>query len=75
MSPFKATPPQRVRVKAGQAIVFDLPEIESVPEPSVKWQTDDNSNLHGDAKFAMTSDNRLVILSNAFFIGTINKFA
>ena len=63
MSQFKATPPVRVRVKAGQAVVFDLPEIESVPAPSVKWQTDDSSNLHGDAKFAMTSENQLVVLS------------
>ena len=44
------------------SIVFELPEIESVPEPSVNWQTEDNPSLHG-IKFATTSDNKLVVLS------------
>ena len=62
MSSFKATTPERVRVRAGKAIVFELPEIKSVPEPSVNWQTQDNPLLHG-IKYATTSDNQLVVLS------------
>ena len=62
MSSFKATPPQKLRVKAGHSAIFELPEIDSVPTPSVTWQTEDNALLYG-TKFAVTSDNRQIILS------------
>jgi protein sidekick len=62
MLPFKQKPPETLRVKAGHAAVFDLPEIESVPEPAVTWQAEDNTLLYG-AKYAVTSTNKLVILS------------
>ena len=62
MSSFKATPPQRIRVKAGHSVVFKLPAIESVPPPSVTWQTQDNALLYG-TKYAVTSDKRQIILS------------
>ena len=62
MSTFKATPPQKVRVKAGHSIIFELPPVDSVPTPSVTWQTEDNALLYG-TKYAVTSDNRQIILS------------
>ena len=62
MLPFKQSPPEPLRVKAGHAAVFDFPEIESVPEPAVTWQREDNALLYG-AKYAVTSNNKLVILS------------
>ena len=62
MSSFKSTPPQKLRVKAGHSIIFELPPVESVPTPSVTWQTEDNTLLYG-TKYAVTSDNRQIILS------------
>ena len=62
MSSFEATPPQRLRVKAGHSVIFKLPAIESVPSPSVTWQTEDDSLLYG-TKYAVTSDKRQIILS------------
>jgi hypothetical protein len=62
MVPFKQSPPDTLKVKAGHAAVFDFPAIESVPEPAVTWQTEDNALLYG-AKYAVTSSNKLVILS------------
>ena len=62
MSSFKATPPQKIRVKAGHHVIFELPPVESVPCPSVTWQTEDNALLYG-TKYAVTSDNKQIILS------------
>ena len=62
MSTFKATPPQKLRVKSGHSIIFELPPVDSVPTPSVIWQTEDNALLYG-TKYAVTSDNRQIILS------------
>ena len=62
MSSFKSTPPQKLRVKAGHSVIFELPPVESVPTPSVTWQTEDNALLYG-TKYAVTSDNRQIILS------------
>ena len=62
MSSFKSTPPQKLRVKAGHSVIFELPPVESVPTPSVTWQTEDNTLLYG-TKYAVTSDNRQIILS------------
>ena len=62
MSSFEATPPQRKRVKAGHHVIFELPPIESVPSPSVTWQTEHQDLLYG-TKYAVTSDNQQIILS------------
>ena len=62
MSSFKATPPQKIRVKAGHHVIFELPPVESVPTPSVTWQTEDNALLYG-TKYAVTSNNKQIILS------------
>ena len=62
MKPFGQSPPEILKVKAGHAAVFEFPAIQSVPEPSVTWQTEDNSLLYG-SKYAVTSGNKLVILS------------
>ena len=62
MKPFGQSPPEILKVKAGHAAVFEFPAIQSVPEPAVTWQTEDNSLLYG-SKYAVTSGNKLVILS------------
>lgn len=62
MSPFSPDPPRNLRVSAGHAAVFSLPEISSVPAPAVTWQADDNQLLFG-TKYHVTTDKRLVILS------------
>ena len=64
MSSFPAASlePTSLAVKSGHAAIFEFPAISSVPAPAVTWQADDNKLLYG-TKFAVTSDNRLVILS------------
>ena len=62
MSPFEADPPQVLRVKAGHAAVFRLPNIASVPQPSVTWQREDNHLLYG-TKYAVTDEQAQIILS------------
>uniref|UniRef100_A0A0K2T3X4 Protein sidekicklike [Megachile rotundata] n=1 Tax=Lepeophtheirus salmonis TaxID=72036 RepID=A0A0K2T3X4_LEPSM len=62
MTPFDPAPNPDLQVKAGHAAIFKFPVLASVPEPSVIWQTDDGTQLYG-VKYAMTSENDLVILS------------
>ena len=62
MSAFAAPPAQELTVKAGHAAIFEFPAISSQPAPAVSWQSSDLSLLYG-SKFAVTRDNRLVILS------------
>ncbi len=55
-----------LRVELGHAAVFDFPKsLESEPNPSVSWQTDDGITLYG-SKYAVTNDNRLVVLNVDF---------
>ena len=62
MSPYEAASTDDLKVKAGHSAIFQFPKIDSIPAPSVSWQADDNTLLYG-TKYAVTSDNRLVILS------------
>lgn len=49
-------------VEAGQAAIFDLPPIESSPEPDVTWQTDDGQIPYAQ-KYAKSKANQLIILA------------
>uniref|UniRef100_A0A182RPJ4 Protein sidekick n=1 Tax=Anopheles funestus TaxID=62324 RepID=A0A182RPJ4_ANOFN len=51
-----------VSVESGYPAILNLSYIESVPAPSVTWQTDEGS-LEYNIKFAQTSSNQLIILS------------
>ncbi len=62
MSPFEDNASNKIIAKSGHAAIFSFPAISSEPAPSVSWQSDDHSLLYG-TKYAVTSDNRLVILS------------
>lgn len=53
---------RQISVQSGQPAIIDLSPIESVPPPSVSWQSVDGP-LNYDIKFAETSANQLVILS------------
>ncbi|XP_055842932.1 protein sidekick isoform X9 [Episyrphus balteatus] len=53
----------RLGVHSGHPAVFDLPPIESVPTPSVMWQTEEGP-LNYDIKYAFTKPNQLIILSS-----------
>ncbi|XP_055915597.1 protein sidekick isoform X4 [Eupeodes corollae] len=53
----------RLAVHSGHPAVFDLPPIESVPTPSVMWQTEEGP-LNYDIKYAFTKPNQLIILSS-----------
>ncbi|XP_017852461.1 protein sidekick [Drosophila busckii] len=52
----------RLSVVSGHAAIFDMPAIDSVPKPSVIWQTEEGS-LNYNIKYAFTQSNQLIILS------------
>ncbi|XP_034671220.1 protein sidekick isoform X8 [Drosophila subobscura] len=52
----------RLTVVSGHPAIFDMPAIESVPTPSVLWQSAVGS-LNYDIKYAFTQANQLIILS------------
>ncbi|XP_037934636.1 protein sidekick isoform X4 [Teleopsis dalmanni] len=52
----------QLAVQSGHPAVFDLPPVESVPTPSVIWQTEEGP-LNYDIKYAFTKSNQLIILS------------
>ncbi len=62
MSAFSAGPMEPLRIRSGHAAIFELPAISSEPAPSVTWQAEDNALLYG-TKYAVTQDNRLVVLA------------
>uniref|UniRef100_A0A182MZU5 Protein sidekick n=1 Tax=Anopheles dirus TaxID=7168 RepID=A0A182MZU5_9DIPT len=51
-----------VSVASGYPAILNLSFIESVPAPSVTWQTDEGS-LEYNIKYAQTANNQLIILS------------
>lgn len=61
MTPFKTKDEKTVLARAGEAVILELPPIESHPLPSVAWQTRDNTLLYG-SKFAITKDFHQVVL-------------
>jgi hypothetical protein len=61
MGTFRDASERKVDVQAGQVVVLDMPSIESHPAPIVTWFTDTGAQLY-DRKFAVTAENRLVIL-------------
>ncbi|XP_063224987.1 protein sidekick isoform X2 [Bacillus rossius redtenbacheri] len=50
-------------VQAGRAAVLQLPPLDSDPPPLVSWMTADSDSLPYSRKFALTADNRLVVLA------------
>ncbi|XP_030377973.1 protein sidekick [Scaptodrosophila lebanonensis] len=62
MGTFQNTTEGHMTVVSGHPAIFDVPAIESVPKPSVSWQTEDGE-LNYDIKYAFTSADQLIILS------------
>ncbi|XP_016982349.1 protein sidekick isoform X9 [Drosophila rhopaloa] len=62
MGIFENTTEGRLSVISGHPAIFDMPAIDSVPVPSVMWQSE-NGPLTYDIKYAFTQANQLVILS------------
>ncbi|XP_039153035.1 protein sidekick isoform X11 [Drosophila simulans] len=62
MGIFENTTEGRLTVVSGHPAIFDMPPIESVPVPSVMWQSEDGP-LNYDIKYAFTHANQLIILS------------
>ncbi|XP_058443918.1 protein sidekick isoform X2 [Malaya genurostris] len=62
MSVFEDLTERVVSVQSGYPAILNLSRIESVPEPSVTWQTEEGP-LNYDIKYATTADNQLIILS------------
>ncbi|XP_073831579.1 sidekick cell adhesion molecule isoform X12 [Musca autumnalis] len=62
MGTFNNVSEGRLNVISGHPAILDLPDIESVPVPSVIWQTVDGP-LNYDIKYAFTKSNQLIILN------------
>lgn len=62
MGIFENTTEGRLTVTSGHPAIFDMPAIDSVPVPSVMWQSEDGP-LNYDIKYAFTQTNQLIILS------------
>lgn len=62
MGNFENTTEGRLNVVSGHPAIFDMPEIDSVPQPSVDWQTAEGP-LNYDIKYAITHAKQLIILS------------
>lgn len=62
MGIFEDLTEQVVSVQSGYPAILNLSRIESVPAPSVTWQTEDGP-LNYDIKYATTASNQLIILS------------
>ena len=63
MSSFASQGMPSLKVDLGHAAVFEFPPgLASEPSPAVSWQAEDNTLIYGN-KYAVTNDNRLVILS------------
>lgn len=62
MGEFKNNRESVMHVKSGHAAVLDLAEIDSVPVPSVVWETKQGPIKNG-LKYFLTTKNQLVILS------------
>ncbi|XP_062701372.1 protein sidekick isoform X5 [Aedes albopictus] len=62
MGIFEDLSEQVVSVQSGYPAILNLSRIESVPVPSVTWQTEDGP-LNYDIKYATTAGNQLIILS------------
>nr|NP_001284758.1 sidekick, isoform I [Drosophila melanogaster]AHN59229.1 sidekick, isoform I [Drosophila melanogaster] len=62
MGIFENTTEGRLTVISGHPAIFDMPPIESIPVPSVMWQSEDGP-LNYDIKYAFTHANQLIILS------------
>lgn len=62
MGEFKNMRESVIHVKSGHQVIINMTEIESVPVPSVIWETNKDPIKNG-IKFFLTSKNQLVILS------------
>ncbi|KAH8397906.1 hypothetical protein KR222_006052, partial [Zaprionus bogoriensis] len=62
MGNFENVTEGRLTVVSGHPAIFDMPEIDSVPQPSVDWQTAEGP-LNYDIKYAITHAKQLIILS------------
>lgn len=62
MGNFQSIREQVISVGSGEAAILNLDKIDSVPKPSVTWQSEEGT-LSYNIQYAMTLDNELVILS------------
>lgn len=63
MENFEDLTEQFLSVNSGSPAILNLSPINSVPHPSVIWQTDEGPLDYG-IKYALTSQNQLIILSS-----------
>ncbi|XP_030078897.1 protein sidekick isoform X10 [Drosophila hydei] len=62
MGTFENMTEGRLSVISGHPAIFDMPAIDSVPKPSVIWQTE-KGPLNYEIKYALTQANQLIVLS------------
>ena len=61
MNEFKNTQERTQSVKSGHSVILDLDEIDSVPSPTVSWETQRGAITNG-IKFFKSIKNQLIIL-------------
>lgn len=61
MNEFKNTQERTESVKSGHSVILDLDEIDSVPSPTVSWETQRGAITNG-IKFFKSIKNQLIIL-------------
>lgn len=62
MEEFKNMRESVVHVRSGHEVILNLTEIDSIPVPSVTWETNKGTIKNG-IKYFLTSKNQLIILS------------
>ena len=62
MGEFKDMREDLIHVRSGRSVILNLTEVDSVPVPSVIWETK-NGPIENGLKYFLTSKNQLVILS------------
>ena len=63
MGEFKSLKESIEHVKSGHHVILNMTEIDSVPTPSVTWETNRGAIKNGNLKYFVTTKNQLVILS------------
>jgi protein sidekick len=63
MEEFKDAQEKVLDVRSGDKVILNLTEIDSVPVPSVGWETRGRGPVKNGIKYHLTTKNQLVILS------------
>lgn len=63
MGEFKNLRESVIHVKSGYHVIMNMTDIDSVPVPSVAWESNEGTLIRSGPKYFMTTKNQLVLLS------------